>query len=108
MMSRGESTHGIRRVGSLDSAAVEQEADGAGRLALPLAEGIHQLLELRGALDLEEDLVVVVRHLDVEVLGLLRLFGLAWGAGGAVLVGSGHGGLGGCVCVGVVGAGGGC
>lgn len=83
-------THSIRRIRSLHPAPIKQEPDGARRLALPLAKGIHQLLELRRALDLKEDLVVVVRHFDVEVLCLLRLFGLAGRAGGPVLVGAGH------------------
>lgn len=48
-------------------------------LALTLAEGVHELLELGGALDLEENLVVVVGDLDVQVLGLLRLLILLGG-----------------------------
>lgn len=60
-------------------------------LALALAEGIHQLLELRGALDLEEDLVVVVGNLDVEVLGLRWPFVLIWGwRSASVLLSSRH------------------
>ena len=37
-------------------------------LALSLAECIHQLLQGCGSLDLEEDFVVVIGHLDVKVL----------------------------------------
>lgn len=73
-------THHLGVVGRVDSGAVEEEADASEGLALTLAEGVHELLQLGCALDLEEDLVVVVGHLDVEVLGLL---------GSLVLVGSG-------------------
>ena len=54
--------------------SVEEEATALDRFALPLAESIHELLELRGALDLEEDFIVVVRHFDIDVAWLLRLF----------------------------------
>jgi hypothetical protein len=38
---------------------------------LAIAEGVHELAEYRGALDLEQSLlVVVVRDLDIEVLAL--------------------------------------
>lgn len=43
---------------------------------MPLAESVHELLELSGTLDLEEDLIVVIRHFDVEMLGGSRLL---WG-----------------------------
>ena len=49
-------------------------------LSLALAEGSHELLELGVALDLEEDFVVIVRHLDIEMLDRGRLRGIAWGA----------------------------
>jgi len=55
-------------IGWLYATSVEQESNGVGGLALPLAERIHQFLQRRCPLDLEEDLVVVVRNLDVEVL----------------------------------------
>lgn len=61
---------GVRRV---DTLTVEEEAHAVGSLSLTLAEGVHELLELGGTLDLEEDFVVVVRHLNVEMLGLLLL-----------------------------------
>ena len=54
--------------------SVEEEATALNCLALPLAEGVHELLELSGALYLEEDLVVVVRYFDVDMAWLLRLF----------------------------------
>lgn len=61
-------TYSIGRVGGLDSRAVKEESHGAHRLALAFAKGSHQLVELGSALDLEEDLVIVVGDLDVEVL----------------------------------------
>lgn len=55
-------------VGRLDALPVEQEADLAKGLALAVAECVHELLQLCRSLDLEKDLVIVVRHLDIEVL----------------------------------------
>lgn len=69
----------VRSVGGLHALALEDESDGSKRLSLAIAEGIHELLKLGRALDLEEDFVVVVRHLDVEVLGVGRLAGGASG-----------------------------
>lgn len=46
---------------------------------MTLAEGVHELREGGGALDLEEDLVVVVRDLDVQVLALGLIVGVAAG-----------------------------
>ena len=74
-------THHLGVVGRVDSGAVEEEADASEGLALTLAEGVHELLQLGCALDLEEDLVVVVGHLDVEVLGLLGSLVLVGGGG---------------------------
>lgn len=77
-------TNRLGCVGGLDARALEEEADRVGRLALTLAEGGHELLKLGAALDLEEDLVVVVRDLDVEVLAVGR--GLRRGRGATVVV----------------------
>lgn len=52
---------------------IEEESHAGGSLALTVAEGIHELLELGGTLDLEVDLVVVVGHLNVQVLAALGL-----------------------------------
>lgn len=52
-------------VGWVDSLTVEQEAHAGWGLALTLAEGVHELFQLGGTLDLEEDLIVVVGNLDV-------------------------------------------
>lgn len=56
--------------------AVEQEAHAADVLALTVAERVHELAEGCGALDLEKDLVVVIRDLDVEMFALAAIFGL--------------------------------
>jgi hypothetical protein len=77
----------IRRVHSLP---VEEETNTRDVLALTVAERIHEFLELGSPLNLEEDLVVVIRHLDVEVFrlaGVLRLLHIV----GASVVGHGCG-----------------
>jgi hypothetical protein len=74
-------THHLGVVGRVDSGAVEEEAHAGEGLSLTLAEGIHELLQLGCALDLEEDLIVVVGDLDVEVLRLLRSLVLVAGGG---------------------------
>lgn len=83
---------GIWRVRWLNARPIEKKSDGAWCLALSFAEGVHQLLKLSCALDLEEDLVVVVGDLDIKVLrwgGLLVLiWWCAWGA--TVIVGARH------------------
>ena len=68
--------------------AFEQEPDRRGVLALSLAEGVHKLLKLGRALNLEEDFVVVVRHLDVEVLdsAASRRIGVVTGGASALVV----------------------
>lgn len=72
-------TYRVWVVGWVDSLTVKQEAHAGWGLALTLTEGVHELLQLGRALDLEEDLVVVVRHLDVKVLRLRLVFGLVGG-----------------------------
>ena len=56
---------GVGRVGRLDALALKEEAHRVQALALTLAKGVHELVELGRTLDLEEDLVVVIRDLDV-------------------------------------------
>jgi len=70
---------GFRCVRRLHARALEQESNAGDSLALTLAEGRHELLQLRALLDLKEHLVVIVRHLDVQVFGRRRrcLFGRA-------------------------------
>lgn len=64
----GTNTYSVRSILGTNSCTVEQETDGGCLLSLTFAEGVHQLLQLGRALDLEKDLVVVVRDLDVQVL----------------------------------------
>lgn len=84
-------TDRVRAIVGLYSRAVEEEADGRRMLSGALAEGVHQLLKLCRALDLEEDFGGVVGDLDVEVLGLLLLRGrsIVAAAAAAAVVGRG-------------------
>src|SRR5277367_109935 len=52
---------------------VEEETDALGFLALTITKGVHQLLKSSGTLDLEEDLVLIVRNFNVEVFGNRRV-----------------------------------
>lgn len=70
-------TYSFRRVGGLDTRAFKEKPYRAQRLALALAKGGHQLLQLGRSLDLEKDFVVIVRDLNVEMLGV------GWRLGGA-------------------------
>lgn len=49
--------------------AFKQEAKGGWRFALSLTECVHELLQLGGPLDLEEDLIVIIGNFDIQVLG---------------------------------------
>ena len=74
-------TYSIWVVGGPNTSALEQESHAGDVLALAVAEGVHELTQLGRALDLEEDLIVVVGDLDVQVLrrtSILRL--LSWRA----------------------------
>ena len=75
----------VRRVHSLP---VEEETNTRDVLALTVAERIHEFLELGSPLNLEEDLVVVIRHLDVEVFRLASVLRLLHIVGASVV---GHG-----------------
>lgn len=79
------STYSIRRICGLDTRSIKEESDGGGSLSLPFAEGVHQLLQLCCALDLEKNFVVVIRDLYVEVLRLLRFLRLVRGWGPIVV-----------------------
>ena len=57
---------------------------------MSLAEGIHQLFEDCGALDLEEDFIVVVGHFDVQMFADGFTFRLFEDTCPAVFVGSRH------------------
>lgn len=58
----------VRGVSRLHTLTLEEETDRRHVLALALAKGVHELLKLGTALDLEEDLVVIICHLNIEVL----------------------------------------
>ena len=80
-------THRIGRVAWLDTLAFKKEAHRADCLALTLTECRHQLLKLGAALNLEEDLIVVVGNFDVEVLGVAaRCWRLVLGRGAVLWV----------------------
>lgn len=63
----------IWSVVAVDLDTIEEEPDGSALLALPLAESAHQLVQLGGLLDLEENFVVAIGNLDVEVLASARI-----------------------------------
>ncbi len=64
----------VRCVIVLESLTVEDESALVARETLPLAVGIHEFLELRRPLDLEEDLSAILRfHLYVDVLRVSRV-----------------------------------
>ena len=76
-------TYYIRGIGRLYASTIEQETNSVRLLPLTITEGVHKFLEGSGTLDLEEDLVVVVCHLDVKMLGgrlwlVVRLVTSAW------------------------------
>lgn len=74
-------TYRIRIVRRVHALPIEQESHTVWRLALTLAESIHQLLERSGSLNLEEDLVVGVGDFYVEMFGLVvSLCAAVWGA----------------------------
>lgn len=56
-----------------DSLTIEEKPDCLWVFALSITEGVHQLLEFRTPLYLEEDLIVVICDLDVKVFGALWL-----------------------------------
>ena len=84
-------THRIRTISRVDSCTIEQKSNRRGRFPLALAEGVHELGESGGALNFEEDFVVVVCDLDVEVLTLGLVVGIATGTRGLVMVRHGEG-----------------
>ena len=67
--SGGEWPYSIGRIFWANPGAVEQKANSGHLLSLAFAECIHELLQLRCALDLEENLIVVIGDLNVKVLG---------------------------------------
>jgi len=65
----------IWAISGLNATAVKEKPHGIRRLSLSLTERVHELLERCRTLDLEEDLVVIVSHLDVQ---MLRCWGIFW------------------------------
>lgn len=83
-------TYCLGTICGLHTAAIEEETDRGGGFSLTFAEGVHQLLQLGGPLDLEKDLIVVVCDLDIEMLALSSALGLFWSSRAAVVIGAGH------------------
>lgn len=78
-------TYRVWVVCSCYALTVEQESYARDILSLAVAESVHELAKGSGALDLEEDLVVVIRHLDVEVLALATILRLLLHVGRTVV-----------------------
>ena len=57
---------------SLDFSAIEEESNRRNLFALTFAERSHQFVKFCRSLDLEKDFVIVVGHLDVEMLATCR------------------------------------
>lgn len=76
-------TYRIRVVRWLHPLAVKEETDASHVLALAIAKGVHELAKLGGALDFEENLIVVVGDLDVQVF-LLSVLGLLLHGGSVI------------------------
>lgn len=74
----------------MNTTAIEEESDRVGGFALSLTKGIHEFLQGCGALDLEEDLIVVVGDLDVEMFADGGTFRLLRRTGASVLIRSRH------------------
>jgi len=74
-------SHRIRSIGGCHALTVEEKSARGNVFALAFAEGRHELLELGCLLDLEEDLVVAVRNLDVKVLLVSIRNGVGRGVG---------------------------
>lgn len=95
-------TYSIGRVARLNALSFEQEANRVNALPLSLAECRHEFLELSRAFDLEKDLIIIVRDLDVEMFAWGGSLGPVTGWASAivlarhsVIVASGGGGGGG-------------
>jgi len=80
-------THRIRTIRGVDPRPIEQKTHRCGSLALTLTEGVHEFGEGGGALDLEEDFVIVVGDFDVKVLGFGLILWVASGTWRLITVG---------------------
>ncbi len=79
-------THRVGAISRVDPGTIEQEPHRCWGFALTIAEGVHELGESCGALDLEEDFVIVVCDFDVEVFALGLVIWVASSAWGLVAV----------------------
>ena len=69
-------TYCVRVISRPNPSAFEQKSDTRDVLALAITKGIHEFAELGCALDLKEDLVVVIGDLDVEMFRWASIFRL--------------------------------
>lgn len=72
-------THRVWAISWVDSRTIEEKSNRGRCFSLTLAEGVHELREGGGALDLEEDFVVVICDLDIQVLALRLIVRIATG-----------------------------
>ena len=71
LTERGYETHQLRIISSIHPLSIKQETTLLQALALTLAKGIHQLLQLSSTLNFEKDFVVLrISHFDVQMLRL--------------------------------------
>lgn len=67
-------TYRLRTIRRPNSGTLKEETNRVWRLSLPLTEGIHEFLQLRSPLNLEEHLIIVVGHFDIQVLCCTEIF----------------------------------
>lgn len=79
-------THGVWAIIGVDSCTIEEKSNRGGCLSLALAKGVHELREVGGTLDFEENLVVVVCDLDIQMLTLGLVVGIAAGTRRLIVV----------------------
>ena len=89
---RCQGTHRVWAIIWVHTRTIEEKSNRGGCFSLTLAEGVHELREVGSALDLEEDFVVVVRDLDVQMLALGLVVGIATGTRRLITVRHGKGG----------------
>ena len=83
---RRRDTHRLRAISWVDPCTIEKKSHRGGCFPLALAEGVHKLRKLGGAFDFKEDLVVVVRDLNIQVFTLGLLVRVANGTGGLITI----------------------
>ena len=80
-------TYRIGAISRIDPSAVKKKPHSGWCFALTLTKSVHELAEGSGALDLEEDFVVIVGNFDVEVFTLGLFLLVASATGGLFAVG---------------------